>query len=177
MARKNQRAPWDEPEEDIIWVSKTEMKKELEEIQKLGEELTLLKPNVLETFPLTEELHTAIKDAQRFKQEARRRQLQYIGRLMKQLYMDEELDPIRAALDKYKNKHAQASHEFHRLEQLRDRLIAEGDSVINELINQHPDLDRQRMRQLVRQAKKEQGGNKPPKASREIFQILKGLDG
>ncbi|MGR5542180.1 ribosome biogenesis factor YjgA, partial [Vibrio campbellii] len=76
MARKNQKAPW-EPEEEIIWVSKTELKRDMEELQKLGEELVNLKPSVLEKFPLSDDLRDAIKDAQRFNKEARRRQIQY----------------------------------------------------------------------------------------------------
>ena len=82
MARKNQKAPW-EPEEEIIWVSKTELKRDMEELQKLGEELVSLKPSVLEKFPLSDDLRDAIKDAQRFTKEARRRQLQYIGKIMR----------------------------------------------------------------------------------------------
>ena len=60
MARKNQKAPWEE-EEEIIWVSKTELKKDMEDLQKLGEELASLKPSVLEKFPFSEDLADAIK--------------------------------------------------------------------------------------------------------------------
>ncbi|MGR5488270.1 ribosome biogenesis factor YjgA, partial [Vibrio alfacsensis] len=94
MARKNQKAPWEE-EEEIIWVSRTEMKNDMEELQKLGEELVGLKPAVLDKFPLSEDLREAVADAQRFKNEARRRQLQYIGKLMR----TEDPEPIQAALD------------------------------------------------------------------------------
>lgn len=79
MARKNQKAPWEE-EEEIIWVSRTELKNDMLALQKLGEELVELKPSALAKFPLPEDLAEAIKDAQRFKNEARRRQLQYIGK-------------------------------------------------------------------------------------------------
>lgn len=170
MARKNQKAPWEE-EEEIIWVSKTEMKQDMEALQKLGEELVELKPSVLEKFPLEDEMREAIANAQRFKNEAKRRQLQYIGKLMRQV----DPEPIQAELDKVRNKHNQASAHLHKLEQQRDRIIEEVDTAINELIEEYPDLDRQRMRQLARQAKKEKDGNKAPKASREIFQILKSL--
>ncbi len=171
MARKNQKAPWEE-EEEIIWVSKTEMKEDMEALQKLGEELVGLKPSVLEKFPLPEDLAEAIKDAQRFKNEAKRRQLQYIGKLMRQI----EPEPIQAALDKVRNKHAQASAELHKLEALRDRLVEEGDSAIEEVLEKFPSADRQRLRQLVRQANKEKKQSKPPKAYREIFQTLKELN-
>ena len=170
MARKNQKAPW-EPEEEIIWVSKTEMKTDMEALQKLGEELVTLKPSVLEKFPLSEDLALAIKDAQRFKNEAKRRQLQYIGKLMRNI----DPEPIQAALDKVRNKHSQATAELHKLEQLRDRIVEEGDAAISEVMEMYPEADRQRLRQLARQANKEKKANKPAKAFREVFQILKEL--
>ena len=170
MARKNQKAPW-EPEEEISWVSKTEMKTDMDALQKLGEELVGLKPSVLDKFPLSEDLAQAIKDAQRFKNEAKRRQLQYIGKVMRNV----DPEPIQAALDKVRNKHSQATAELHKLEQLRDRVVAEGDAAISEVMEMYPEADRQRLRQLARQANKEKSANKPAKSSREIFQILKEL--
>ncbi|KAB0290704.1 ribosome-associated protein [Vibrio fortis] len=170
MARKNQKAPW-EPEEEIIWVSKTEMKEDMEALQKLGEELVELKPSVLEKFPLSEDLAEAIKDAQRFKNEAKRRQLQYIGKVMR----NEDPEPIQAALDKVRNKHSQATAELHKLEQLRDRIVEDGDAAISEVVEAYPEADRQRLRQLARQANKEKKAGKPAKAYREIFQVLKEL--
>ncbi|MDB1122883.1 ribosome biogenesis factor YjgA [Vibrio algarum] len=171
MARKNQKAPWEE-EEEIIWVSKTEMKNDMEELQKIGVDLVGLKASVLEKFPLPDTLRIAITDAQRFKNEAKRRQLQYIGKLMRTI----EVEPIQAALDKFHNKHSQATAELHKLEQLRDKLIEQGDVVLNEILETYPDADRQRMRQLYLQANREKKANKPPKAYREIFQILKELN-
>ncbi len=171
MARKNQKAPW-EPEEEIIWVSKTELKRDMEELQALGEELVKLKPGVLEKFPLSEELADAIKDAHRFKNEARRRQLQYIGKLMR----FEEVEPIQAALDKVRNKHSQNTAVLHKLEALRDRVVEEGDSAIADVMELYPEADRQRLRQLYRQAAKEKKAGKPARAFREIFQILKELN-
>ncbi|GAA5645728.1 MULTISPECIES: ribosome biogenesis factor YjgA [Vibrio] len=171
MARKNQKAPW-EPEEEIIWVSKSELKRDMEELQKLGEELVNLKPAVLEKMPLSDDLFDAIKDAQRFKNEARRRQLQFIGKLMR----TEDPEPIQAALDKIRNKHSQATAVLHKLETLRDRVVEEGDHAIEEVMELYPSADRQRLRQLARQAAKEKQAQKPAKAYREIFQILKALN-
>ncbi len=170
MARKNQKAPWEE-EEEIIWVSKTEMKRDMEELQKLGEELVGLKPSVLEKFPIPADLAEAIADAQRFKNEARRRQLQYIGKVMRNI----ETEPLQAALDKYRNKHSQASAELHKLENMRDRIVEEGDAAINDALEMFPTADRQQLRQLARQANKEKKQSKPPRAYREIFQVLKAL--
>ncbi|MGR5148581.1 ribosome biogenesis factor YjgA [Photobacterium alginatilyticum] len=170
MSRKNQKAPWEE-EEEIIWVSKSEMKRDMEALQKVGEELVELKPNALAKIPLDEELLEAVKDAQRFKNEARRRQLQRIGKLMRQV----DVEPIQAALDMLRNKHSQATVALKKLEQKRDKLIENGDSMINAIMVDHPDADRQHLRQLVRQANKEKAQNKPAKAYREIFQYLKAL--
>lgn len=170
MARKNQKAPWEE-EEEIIWVSRTEMKNDMEDLQKLGEELVGLKPAVLAKFPLSETLQVAISDAQRFKNEAKRRQLQYIGKLMRL----EDPEPIQLALDKVRNKHSQATIALQKLEILRDRMIETPDAVIEEVMVRYPEADRQRFRQLARQANKEKASKKPPKAYREIFQVLKEL--
>lgn len=170
MSRKNQKAPWEE-EEEIIWVSKTEMKRDMEELQKLGEQLVDIKASTLEKFPLSEDLFDAVLDAQRFKNEAKRRQLQRIGKLMR----NEDPEPIQAALDKHYNKHSQATAELHKLETMRDRIVAEGDAAIAEVLHKYPNADRQRLRQLARQANKEKSQSKPPKAFREIFQVLKEL--
>jgi len=170
MARKNQKTPWEE-EDEIIWVSKTEMKNDMLILQKLGEELVELKPAILDKFPIPENLLNAIKDAQRFKNEAKRRQTQYIGKLMRTI----DPEPIQAALDKLRNKHAQATAEFHQLEALRDRVIENGDATIEDVIKTYPNANRQQLRQLSRQAQKEKQNAKPPKSSREIFQILKKL--
>ncbi|KAB2824157.1 ribosome-associated protein [Aliivibrio finisterrensis] len=170
MARKNQKAPWEE-EEEIIWVSRTEMKNDMEDLQKLGEELVGLKPSVLAKFPLSEDLQVAIADAQRFKNEAKRRQLQYIGKLMRL----EDPEPIQLALDKIRNKHSQTTIALQKLEILRDRMIETPDVVIEEVMVRYPEADRQRFRQLARQAQKEKASKKPPKAYREIFQVLKDL--
>lgn len=170
MSRKNKKAPW-EKEEEIIWVSKSEMKRDMEALQKLGQELVALTPNALAKIPLDESLLAAIKDARHFKNEAHRRQLQYIGKVMRSV----DIEPIQAALDKLRNKHSQMTVALHKLELKRDQLIEQGDSMLNEIMSEHPEADRQRLRQLTRQANKEKSQNKPPKASREIFQYLKEL--
>ncbi len=171
MARKNQKAPW-EPEEEIIWVSKSEMKRDMEALQKLGVELVDLSSSTLKKMPLSEDLLDAVLDAQRFKNEARRRQLQRIGKLMQ----FEDAEQIQAALDKIRNKHSQNTAVLHKLEQLRDRVVEQGDAAIDQVMELYPEADRQRLRQLARQAAKEKSSNKPPRAFREIFQILKQLN-
>ncbi len=86
-----------------------------------------------------------------------------------------DVDPIRQALDKLKNRHNQQVALFHKLEQIRDRLINDGDDAVAEVLNLWPEADRQQLRSLIRNAKKEKEGNKPPKSARLIFQYLREL--
>ncbi len=127
--------------------------------------------NALDKIPLDADLRAAIELAQRIKMEGRRRQLQLIGKMLRQ----RDVEPIRQALDKLKNRHNQQVVLFHKLENLRDRLIDQGDDAIAEVLNLWPDADRQQLRTLIRNAKKEKEGNKPPKSARQIFQYLREL--
>ena len=113
----------------------------------------------------------AIELAQRLQKEARRRQLQYIGKLLRSI----DAEPIREALEKIENKHNQQQAMLHKLEILRDELVAKGDVALTDLLNEHPSADRQQLRNLIRAAQKEKEQNKPSKAYREIYQILKTL--
>lgn len=161
----------DDEDDEIIWVSKSEIKRDAEELKQLGAELVDLGKNALDKIPLDDDLRSAIELAQRIKKEGRRRQLQLIGKLLRQ----RDVDPIRQALDKLKNRHNQQVALFHKLEQLRDRLIDEGDDAVAEVLKLWPDADRQQLRSLIRNAKKEKDGNKPPKSARQIFQYLREL--
>lgn len=164
-------APQDEDDDEIIWVSKSEIKRDAEVLKKLGAELVELSKNELERIPLDAQLLDAIELAQKIKREGRRRQLQYIGKLLR----SRDVDPITKALDKLKNRHNQQVVILHKLEDLRTRLIENGDDVIEEVVALFPHTDRQQLRALVRNAKKEREGNKPPKAFRQVFQYLKEL--
>ncbi|CAX58013.1 MULTISPECIES: ribosome biogenesis factor YjgA [Erwinia] len=161
----------EEEDEEIIWVSKSEIKRDAEELKRLGLELMELSKNSLDKIPLDEDLRTAIELAQKIKKEARRRQLQLIGKMLRS--RDEE--PIRLALDKLKNRHNQQVALFHKLEVLRDRLVAEGDEVVPDVLALYPEADRQQLRAMIRNAQKEKAANKPPKAFRQIFQYLREL--
>ncbi|QDY43133.1 ribosome biogenesis factor YjgA [Candidatus Pantoea soli] len=160
-----------EEDEEIIWVSKSEIKRDAEELKRLGAELVELGKNSLDKIPLDEDLRAAIELAQRIKMEGRRRQLQLIGKMLRQ--RDEE--PIRQALDKLKNRHNQQVALFHKLEQLRDRLIEKGDDAVAEVLNLYPHADRQQLRSMIRNAQKEKAASKPPKSARQIFQYLREL--
>ncbi|CUU25296.1 hypothetical protein J9874_00385 [Duffyella gerundensis] len=161
----------EEEDEEIIWVSKSEIKRDAEELKRLGAELMELSKNSLDKIPLDDDLRAAIELAQRIKKEGRRRQLQLIGKMLR----SREEEPIRLALDKLKNRHNQQVALFHKLEGLRDRLVEQGDDVIAEVIALYPDADRQQLRSMIRNAQKEKATNKPPKAYRQIFQYLREL--
>ncbi|MBI4985535.1 MAG: DUF615 domain-containing protein [Rhodocyclales bacterium] len=141
-------------------------------LQDLGAELVALGRESLAKVALPEDLLDAVRDYQRFTQhEARRRQLQYIGRLMR----DVDAAPIRAALDAINGVSAAATARQHALERLRTRLL-EDESVLGEIASAHPRADLQRLRQLRRNALKEQELTKPPRAYRELFRVLRGLE-
>ncbi|WP_342754718.1 ribosome biogenesis factor YjgA [Pantoea sp. MBD-2R] len=161
----------EEEDEEIIWVSKSEIKRDAEELKRLGAELVELSKNSLDKIPLDDDLRAAIELAQKIKKEGRRRQLQLIGKMLR----SREEDPIRQALDKLKNRHNQQVALFHKLEVLRDRLIETGDDAMPDVLALYPDADRQQLRQMIRNAQKEKATNKPPKASRQIFQYLREL--
>ncbi|MEX0445860.1 ribosome biogenesis factor YjgA [Xenorhabdus sp. SGI246] len=159
-------------EEEIIWVSKSEIKRDAEILKKLGAELVELSKSELERIPLDEDLLAAIELAQKIKREGRRRQLQLIGKLLRA----RDPEPITTALDKLKNRHNQQVVILHKLEELRDKLL-ESDNALEEVVALYPHTDRQQLRTLIRNAKKEKAANKPPKSYRQIFQYLKELSG
>ncbi|GKX51965.1 ribosome biogenesis factor YjgA [Budvicia aquatica] len=164
--------PKDEQEDDeIIWVSKSEIKRDAEALKDLGAELVDLGKNALDRIPLDEDLRAAVELAQRIKKEGRRRQLQLIGKMLR----SSDVEPIQTALDKLNNRHNQQISLFHKLENLRDRLLDGGDDAITTVLELYPHADRQQLRSLVRQAQKERSANKPPKTYRQIFHYLREL--
>lgn len=151
--------------------SKSAVKRAMTELQDLGAALVALSADQLKKIDLPDDLRDAVRDAQRFTQhEAHRRQLQYIGRLMRGL----DAEPIRAAIDDIKGVSAAANARMHALERLRTRFL-EDEKVIGEIAEAHPGADLQHLRQLRRNALKEQELGKPPRAFRELFRVLREL--
>lgn len=152
-------------------ISKTQIKREAEALKLIGRELVALNKKQLTQIPGSELLFHAISVAHKIsdKNEALRRQIQFVGKVLR----NEDCDAIRNAIDKLNNKHQQLTHATQRLEKLRDELIEQGDSKINELLEQFPSLERQKLRQLVRQANKEKKAQKPGKAIKDLFTYLK----
>jgi len=152
------------------FVSKSQLKRDAHARQALGAALVELNAEQLGKFELSEELLQAIKLAQTIKQRgARKRQLQFIGKLMREV----DIDPIQQTLDDLKGVSAQAIAKQHAIEQWRQRLIDEGDEALQELLDNWPAMDRQHVRQLIRSAQKEAAAAKPPKAFRELFKYLR----
>ncbi|KNC69232.1 ribosome biogenesis factor YjgA [Pseudoalteromonas ardens] len=170
MAKK----PTQEPEEEIIYVSKSELKRDAQQYHQLGVDIAQLGKKQREKLPLSAELVAAMElaDKLRGKHDAYRRHLNFIA---KQLRTTSNVEDLQQGLDLLLNRNNQADVLLNQVEQLRDELIAKGDEKINTLLEAHPTLERQKLRQLVRQAKKEHQAEKPGKGSKELFQLLKEL--
>ena len=152
--------------------SKTQRKAAMHALQSLGERLADLPVERRRRIEMPESLLDAIRQAQGMKHdEARRRQMQYVGRLMR----DVETAPIEAAIAAFDGVSATEIARQHRLERLRERLM-EDESVLTEIVSRHPGADPQRLRQLRRNAIREREQNRPPKSFRALFQELKTLD-
>jgi ribosome-associated protein len=149
--------------------SKTQRKKEMTALQDLGEELTRLNDAQLAEVPLPETLREAIVEARRItKHEGKRRQMQYIGRLMRTI----DVAPVREKLASWNGVSRDATALLHRIERWRDRLL-EDETAIQEFIAAHPRSDLQRLRSLLRAINKERAENKPPRQYRELFRMLR----
>ena len=152
--------------------SKSQVKRDMTALQDLGAQLVALSGERLAKIDMPEALREAVREAQRIsKHEARRRQLQYIGKLMRSA----DPAPIRAALDEINGVSAIANARQHRLERLRTRLL-EDEGVLGDIATAHPGADLQHLRQLRRNALKEQEQGKPPRAYRELFRVLRELE-
>jgi ribosome-associated protein len=151
--------------------SKTERKRAMHELQTLGERLVGLNPEQLAAIALPEVLHDAVEQAQRItKHEARRRQLQYIGRLMRAV----DPEPIREKLRAWDGVSTEETARVHRIERWREKLL-EDDGAIGALVSAHPGIDIQRLRTLARNAREERNTGRPPRAYRELFRALRDI--
>lgn len=162
--------------------SKTELKREMEQLQSLGEDLLTLRPDLMEGLQLPEKLLDALAECRRITNfEGRRRQMQYVGKLMRGLD-EEQLDAIREALEVQRKGSASDAMALHEAERWRDELVA-GDDALQRWLALHPDTDTQQLRALVRQARKDTPHDQDAvsrglaprhgRAYREIFQIVR----
>ncbi|MGE0875717.1 MAG: ribosome biogenesis factor YjgA [Burkholderiales bacterium] len=150
--------------------SRTKTKQRMLELQALGATLVKLPEGKLASVPMPDELADAVREARRISsREGLRRQVQYIGRLMREI----DAEPIRAALAELEGHSAQTRARQQQLERWRSRLI-EDDAALTEYASANPGSDIQELRTLIRNARREIAEAKPPRAQRELFRLLRG---
>ena len=150
--------------------SRTQIKREMEALQELGKRLTELKPDQLKEVPMSEDLAAAIRDfAKMPHREAKRRHLQFIGKRMR----SEDAEAIQAAVDLFDTSSHAYAQELHQLEAWRTQLIENGNEALTEFIEEHPQIDVQQLRQLIRNAQKDIKNQKNTGASKKLFQFIK----
>jgi len=148
--------------------SKTQRKKQMHELQALGAALVELNEAQLASVELPERLLDAVQDARRMsKFEARRRQLQYIGKLMREV----DPEPIRSRLAAWNAASHAHTARLHLIERWRARLIDE-EHAVTELVREYPDADTARLHVLIRNAAREREAGQPPRSYRALFKLL-----
>ena len=165
----------DEETGEFLDISRSENRRQALEVLALGEKLVSLTPAQLAKLPIPEDLMPHIEYTKRITSHgARKRQLAFLAKHMRR-ETDATLQAIRDVLDVSSDVSRREVAQLHRVELWRDRLIAGGDAALAELLEIVPDADRQQLRTLVRNAIAEKAKNKPPRAYREIFQVLREL--
>ncbi|PAU75630.1 ribosome biogenesis factor YjgA [Halomonas salipaludis] len=161
---------FDSPADHDGWQSKTQRKQEMQALQALGEKIIALSDAERARLPLSDEMLAAVEETGRIRShEGRRRHMQYVGKVMRR----EDTAAIQAAFDEFEQEKLQRDHAFHRLEKWRERLIEQGDEAVEAFIVEFPDVDRQALRQLIRNAQRERAQDKPPTSSRKLFKLIR----
>lgn len=158
-------------EQDEDFVSKSQIKKEMHELQALGRKIVAMSKAQRAKLPLDEDMRDALVLADKIKNkhEAAKRHMQYIGKVLREA----DLEAIHLAMEALANKHQQETIKFQQLEQLRDQLIAGNNDDAEALLAESPRMERQKLKQLIRQAAKEVKAEKPSKNYRDLFQYIK----
>ncbi|MFZ5483586.1 MAG: ribosome biogenesis factor YjgA [Pseudomonadota bacterium] len=160
----------DEEHDALRPPSRSQRKRDVEALQDLGRDLAQLPKDRLKKMDLPEKLLAALLEYQRLTSHgALRRQMQFIGKVMREI---EDVDGIVEQLAVLRGESASAKAEFHALERWRERLLAD-DGALTDWLSRHPGSDAQQLRQLIRNARKEAELGKPPKSSRELFKVLR----
>jgi len=153
--------------------SKSQIKREFAELQRLGEQLVTLKPAQITRFDFSQSILDALEEYTRIKNRtAQHRHIRRIGKLL----TDEDVQAIRETLQRMDSNHPEEKRRIKLFEQWRERLISDGDAALNELIKICPNLDRHYLRQLIRAAQKEKQTSKTATAGKKIFVYLKTLE-
>ncbi|WP_308303030.1 ribosome biogenesis factor YjgA [Cupriavidus pauculus] len=159
-------------EDDDLPKSKSQRKRDMTELQDLGAELEALAKDRLARVPMPESLSDAVLAARKItSHEGKRRQMQFVGKIMRSLD-DDEVAAIRAALEGFKGTSKAETAKMHLMERWRDLLLAD-DAMLTKFLGEHPGIDVQSVRNIIRNARKEKELGKPPKYYRELFQAIK----
>jgi ribosome-associated protein len=162
------RAPLEAPDEDPLRPSKSQLKRDMHALQALGSELVKLRRDQLQRIELPDDLREAVEFAHRVtSHEGRRRHLQYLGKLMRQV----DAEAIRAGIARVTGESRAAVAQMHQAERWRDRLLAD-DAALTEFVAQHPRADVQWLRAAIRAARREHAAQQPPKHARELYRRL-----
>jgi ribosome-associated protein len=168
---KHNKFPKNENEDELEDVkSRTQIKREMEGLQAIGKKLCECKESILKEVPLSDELDDAISTYKRISsREAKRRQLQYIGKLMR----SEPIEDIQLILDKHDASSQVFAQHLHQIEAWRDRLINDGKSALTDFVDAHSNVEVQQLRQLTRNAIKDKDNSKNTGAAKKLFQFIK----
>ncbi|MCB1663460.1 MAG: DUF615 domain-containing protein [Pseudomonadales bacterium] len=159
------------PELESDEKSKSQIKREMEALQEMGKRLTELNNEQLSQVPVEENVFLAIKEYQRLtKHEAKRRQLQYLGRLMR----NADAEAIAQVLNLFDSSHATHTQHFHQIETWRERLLNDPNSI-TAFIDEYPQVNVQHLRQLIRNTLKERDKGKDLGGYRKLFRELREL--
>ncbi len=152
------------------YVSKSQLKRNSTALQGLAAELATLSRSQLESLTLPDELFDAVVHASAIKKGgARKRQIKYTGGLLRKM----DVEPIIEGLDRLKSTSVEGRRRHHRIEKWRDRLLTEGDAALTDLLTEFPSIDRQRIRQLIREARRRDSAGMPPTAHRGLYRYLR----
>ena len=160
---------------EFLGPSRSEQRRAALDVLALAQQLVALSAAQLAKLPIPEDLLPHIRETQRITSHvAHKRQLAFLAKQMRR-EDDATLDAIRDGLDAGGEAGRRETALLHRIEGWRDRLLADGDVALADLLVEHPDADRQHLRQLLRNAAEERKRNKPPHAARELFRELRQL--
>ncbi|MXS85076.1 DUF615 domain-containing protein [Nitrosomonas sp. HPC101] len=151
--------------------SKTRLKQEMHALQALGERLVELEPARIAELDLPEKLIDALQEARKITSHgARRRQMQFIGKLMRTV----DPLPVQEKLDAWQHSSLKHTAWLHQLERWRDRMISD-ESAVTEFVQSYPQIDVRQLRTLLRNIERERQADKPPKSFRALFQLLRQI--
>lgn len=165
-----------DPNDEYDGPSRSQQRRDALDMLKLAGQLVELPPSRLAKLELPEDVMFEIAQTRKITAHgAHKRQLAYLAKIMRR-HGEETFTEARSELGENRERQRQEAALMHRLEAKREKLLEAGDVALSALFDEHPELDRQHVRSLVRQARAERGTQKPPHAFREIYRILRELE-